>query len=210
MIPDWVSTPAGTAVLGGVIGAMATQLLSAWARRRAARASRRDQLVAAAVALVAAAADVQTALNLHAARWLDRRARFDTIGMATLDWWAGKEEHGPATGAARAVRTALQWNRDGLAIAAGVAGPRAVFAAALGRWTVLVDPRDLDYGLAVSDALDQLARAHTGPARRRRAAARALDRAGVRVIAAARARGGASPRRHGDRRAGRRILRRST
>ena len=39
--------------------------------------------------------------------------------MAMLDWWAGTEAHGPATGAARAVRTGLEWNRDGLAVAVG-------------------------------------------------------------------------------------------
>lgn len=192
MIPDWVSTPVGTAVLSAVVGAVAGHLVSAWSRRRAGRDARRDQLLAAAVELVAAAATVQTALNLHAARWLDRRSRWQTIGMATLDWWAGRTEHGPATGAARSVRTMLQWNREGLAVAADTASQRAVFIAALGRWTVLADPRDLHYGLAVSDALDRVTEAHTASARQRRTAERALERAGVRVIAAARARGRSS------------------
>lgn len=48
--------------------------------------------VAAAVALIAVADAVHVALNRHAAWWLSRRAWLETLGLAALDWWAGKAE----------------------------------------------------------------------------------------------------------------------
>lgn len=89
----------------------------------------------------------------------------------------------------------MQWNREDLAVAAALAGPQALFTAALARWAVLADSRDLPLGLAVDEALQRLAEVHTASARRRHAAERDLERAGLRVIATARARGGTPPAR---------------
>jgi hypothetical protein len=77
--------------------------------------------------------------------------------------------------------------REGLTVAAASAGPQALFTAALGRWTVIADPRDLPLGMAVADAVQRLAELHAKPTRRRRAAEHDLERACIRVITAARA-----------------------
>ena len=208
---DWAGTPVGiaviTAVVTAVLTAVAGQAITWRSRRRTGRDQRRDQLVAAAVEVVAAAATLRTALELHAELYLSRRTRIETAGMAAVDWWAGDARHGPPAGLARAARTVLRWRRESQAVAAAISGPQTLLHGALGRWSVLADPRDLHYGLAVSDAVEKLARVHGRSARRRKDAAQALDRAGIRLIAAARASGGAPPRRRGERRAGRRILR---
>ncbi len=110
--------PVVTALIAGGF-TLAGVTLTQRAQRRQGEADRasaaRDKAEAVTAELIVAATELHMALVAEQPRWNSWQPRLLTLGHSMLEFFAGREVSGYATGVARASSVALDWNMRNLA-----------------------------------------------------------------------------------------------
>ncbi|MEU1686471.1 hypothetical protein [Micromonospora sp. NPDC005707] len=133
-------------------------------QNRTSKANARDQLRIALNELIAAVFDLQIALAAYDTRWNSWRVRGQGVGMAFLEFIAGKAEGNWGHGTLRASQTVVDWDHKSAdAAMAVISGPLSRVGAALGRVLLLPEPAVAVAGKDLSDALFAVVLAHGSP-----------------------------------------------
>ncbi|MCG5462892.1 hypothetical protein MED01_001005 [Micromonospora sp. MED01] len=142
--------PVTTALIAGVA-------LTQRAQRRQNEAARaaavRDRAEAATTELIVAATELHMALVAEQPRWNDWQPRLLTIGQSLLEFFAGREATGDATGVARAGSVAVDWKMRNLACGATfLREPYVRLTTAISRAALLPDADVVAAAMRTSEA----------------------------------------------------------
>lgn len=109
--------PIATALIAGgftLAGVTLTQRAQRRQRKADRSAAARDKAEAVTTELIVAATELHLALVAEQPRWNSWQPRLLTLGQSVLEFFAGREVSGYATGVARASSVAVDWNMRNL------------------------------------------------------------------------------------------------
>jgi hypothetical protein len=178
--PLAIALVAGGFTLAGVV---ISQVITVVLQRQSRRAAARAQVETVTAELFDAVFDLQRAVLVHDAQWGVWRPRLMRVGLAALEFLAGRATGSYPEGAVRGARIALDWG-DRETAAAGVllAGPVGRVTAALARVALLSDKAIVDAGMRVAEAVFAVTTAYGDSAMyRKKAAVAARAKADARV-----------------------------